>query len=259
MSAGIWLALLLASGCGPASDADLEILSVTRADAGALAFGDTLSLAVEVRNHGPATATVSAATISDAMSGLIRKGPPQEIRRNRTVTLELTVPVERPYVRRCQVQATVFPAHPGEPGNLLRDHWVDSNPDNHTQVVSYPMERALPSEIAVVEPIREVVESTDQNTFRRHYEAQVTFLPEGSRWAIDRVLVQTQTAGGVPVELLRAEIRGDRLTTHSIIWTGEAERRDSVRRALVYAEYRDCEEAEQSLSEERVAVALAPR
>jgi hypothetical protein len=255
-STAILLLLSVLVGCEPPSATDLEILDVT-ADAAAL--GDDATLTVQVKNNGGDPVTVSAATTGDTDMGLIRKGPAVEIRRNRTESLTLQVPVARPYLDGCDLRALVFLARPGEPPNLARDMWTDPVPENHSREFRSPIDRPAPTELEVDEPIREVVESSNQTLLRRHYEGTARVLPEGSLWAVRRYVMQTQTATGTPIELLGATLTGDRLRSGAVIWTLDAARRDSVARATVRLNYEDCEGVERFVDAERIAVTLAPR
>lgn len=263
--AGLLIVVLLALsvvaiGCQPAGEADLEIVEITPASPGPWSYGDTASFRVAVRNNGPGRAiTVAAAIAADAASGLLHKGPAVEIRRNQTADLALEIPLEAPYVKRCRLETNVFLARPGEPGNFFRDLWTDPVPENHAQDVVYPLERILPTGIEAPAALTEVVEPTNDDSFRRRYEGPLDVIPEGSAWAIDRVLVQTQDSRGMPIELLHADLLDGRLTTVSVIWDGAERTRDSVVQAVIAAYYRDCGGAEAELRDRAVAVALEPR
>ncbi len=246
------------TGCGPSeATIELEILDVQPAAPG-LAAGDIVPLQVQVRNNGRDPGTVCAAVAAGPESGLIRKGPPVEIRRGRTETLSLDVPAARPYLRGCNLATLVFLARPGEPGNLARDMWLDGVP-NHSREINIPLTRPVPATLELVEPIQEVVEPSPQNTFRRHYEATAHVLPEGSRWAIRHLVLQSQTALGRPVEVLTADLTGEHLRTGSVIWDDAVRERDSVARATVRAEAVNCAGETIYLLAERIAVRLAPR
>lgn len=249
------LALAMAA-CGPRSMTDLEILNALPVDAGSAGVGDTISFQVTVRNNGRDAQTVCAAVPGDTSMGLIRKGPPVTIARNRTETLTLDIPATRSYVRGCELVTNMFLARPGEPGNLGRDMWLDPVPDNNNRAIRVPLSRPLPTDIQVAEPILEIVDARTGSTLTRHYEAAVTVLPPGSGWAITQWQMQTQTALGEPVEVLNATLTGDRLRTGRVIWTGAERRRDSVARALVRAEVHNCADEESELLEERVAIQL---
>ena len=254
----------ISSGCRPPETIDLEIVDVQAVTPPAAA-GDVVSLQVQVRNNsrGPTAATVSAAVVADAASGHLRKGPPLEIRGGRTETLTLDVPAERPYLRACTLATNVFLAKPGDPGNLGRDLWIDTVPENSSRDVSFPLTRPLPTSIQVTEPIQEVVEPPPAGAdFKRHYEATMRVLPDGASWAIDRrnLLVQTLPAtGSETIEPLPALFQGGRLYSQSILWTGDVQRRDSVARATVHAQFIDCSGERRTLLAERVRVQLAPR
>jgi hypothetical protein len=251
--------LAAVASCGPRAATDLEILSVAPAAGSAPAPGATLALEAQVRNNGRDAATVAAAVAGGADMGLLRRGPEREIRRGRTEVLTLDVPAERTFLRGCEFVATVFLVRPGDPPNVFRDLWLDPVPENNSREVRAALARPVPAELRVTEPIQEVVESMDARTLRRHYEADVEVLPEGSAWAVRGWVIQTQTALGEPVEVLTATVTGGRLRSGSVIWDGAAARRDSVARAAIRVEYQDCEGRTLYLLGERFAVRLAPR
>lgn len=255
----IAVAALAASGCGAPPADDLEIVEIRPADPGPLAPGDSIALEVDVKNNGRNAQTVSAARAGGAEMGLLLKGPAAEIRRNRTETLALELPVDRSTVRECEVVAQIFLARPGEPANIFRDLWTDGVPENHNREVRYPVARPIPTEISFGTPVTEVVENTTQSTLTRHYEATAAVVPEGSAWAIESLLLQSQDARSNPIELLHARFVGPRLITGSVIWDGAARRRDSVAQALVHMEYRDCGGEVRTWERSHVAVVLAPR
>jgi hypothetical protein len=253
--------LLLAAlpGCGPQAETDLEIVEITPAEPGPWPYGDTASFRVEVRNHGPQRVTITAAVVGGVEMGLLRKGPELEVRRNRTETLKLEIPLAAPYVKRCRLETEVFLARPGEPGNLFSDLWTDPVPDNHSRGITYPVDRPVAADIQAPGALREIVEPSSEAVFRRHYEGPLSVQPEGSEWSITRLQVQTQDGRAMPVELLGADLLGGTLTTGSVIWDGGERTRDSVLQALIGATVQDCDGVESMLRDPAVAVVLEPR
>lgn len=251
---------LTAIACAPEGPTDLEIVEVSPVAPPPWPFGDSALLEVRVRNNGPAEAVTIAAAISgETDSGLLVKGPAAEISRGETATLELEVPLRRPYVWRCRLQTNVFLARPGEPGNVFSDLWTDPAPGNNSRDIDYPVDRAVPMGFNASGVLSEVVEPAGQDVFRRHYEGTVTVDPSDAAWAIDRVLVQTRDPRSRPVELLHGDVLDGRLTTESVIWDDDATLRDSVAQALLIAEARDCEGETITLRDPAVAVVLEPR
>lgn len=251
--------LAVLTACGPRATTDLEIVSVALAAGSTPTVGGTVALEAQVRNNGRDAATVAAAVGGSVEMGLLRRGPEVEIRRGRTEVLTLDVPAERTFLRGCEFVATVFLVRPGDPPNIGRDLWLDPVPENNSREVRAPLPRPLPAELRVTEPIVEVVESREGNVLRRHYEADISILPEGSSWAVADWAIQTQTRTGEPVEVLGARVDGGRFRSQSIIWTGGEARRDSVARATIQLEHRNCEGETVHLLGERFAVRLEPR
>lgn len=250
-------------GAAPACDGDtaaeLEIIDVRRTGSEPVSQDDPVSLEVQVRNNGSGSPTVGAAVVGDLDSGLIRRGPAQTIRGGETESLELQIPAAHPYLQSCRIRTPVFLATTGDPPNIITHTWTDDVPENHVSEFSMPVERPVPVAIDVVEPIREVVEEATDRTYRRHYEAEARMDPEGSRWAVSSLTLQTQDAFGIPVEAVTATLTGTRLTSETLIWTGAQGRRDSVSRGTILVRYRDCAGGERELLEERLSIQLAPR
>lgn len=256
---GLSLTVALMLACNGDTDAELEIVDVRRAGSGTLSAGDPISLQVEVRNNASGSPTVAAAVVGDLDSGLILRGPAQPVSGSETVTLELEIPAERPYLRACELHTTVFLATTGDPPNLFAHTWTDAVADNHARVFSVPVDRPVPESFAVVEPIQEVVVSVTDRTLRRRYEAEASVLPTGSRWAVDGLTLQTQDATGTPVEVLSTDLVGGQMRSQHVIWTGGQVRRDSVSRGTVQLRFSDCTGEEREILEERLRIQLAPR